>query len=213
MKYRLKVCTLAALVISLFMQTGFYAQAGDINSMIECQHGFSTFNDHVLNGGVGSYGNARRYYWIHPDINHLYGSQFRTAVNNWVYTTDNYPYYTTSISLRETTTKSSATIEFHNVYDRYREVYAFTDLRLYRDYVDPTAQNWGWAEVFTNQYMIELYQLSNNDVIGTLGHELGHCMGLAHCPDTRRLMSLLEAGRSTHLPHVYDCQTVYHLYN
>ena len=213
MKYRLKVCTLAALVISIFMQAGFYAQAGDTNSAVVCQHGYSTFYDHVLNGGVGSYGNARRYYWVHPDINHLYGSQFRTAVNNWVYTTNNYPYCTTSISLRETTTKSSASIEFHNMYDNHVLAYAVTNLRLYRDYVDPTAKNWGWAEVTSNQYRIEANHMGNTDIIGTLGHELGHCMGLSHCSNTQRLMSLYEYGRTTHLPHESDCLTINHLYN
>lgn len=38
----------------------------------ECSHGFSTYNDHVLNGGVGEYGNARRYYWINPEISSTY---------------------------------------------------------------------------------------------------------------------------------------------
>lgn len=211
MKRPIKKLISAILSLCLCAQFTVFTHAQDLNGFPECQHGFSTFNDHVLNGGVGSYGNARRYFWIHPDINHLYGSQIRSAVNNWVYTTDNYPYYTTSISFRETSTKSSATVEFHNIYDKDIYAYAYTNLRLYREYISPAEQNWGWAEVYSNQWRMELFNMSNNDVIGTFGHEIGHTMGLAHCHDTRRIMSLYDDGRNTYRPHVYDCQTVNHL--
>lgn len=37
-----------------------------------CHHGYETFNDHVLNAGVGSYGSLQRAYWINSTITSNY---------------------------------------------------------------------------------------------------------------------------------------------
>ncbi|MCI8360217.1 MAG: matrixin family metalloprotease [Clostridiales bacterium] len=177
---------------------------------VECSHGFSTYYDHVLNGGVGSYGNARRYYWIDPSVTNGYAEATRTAAYNWTYTTDQSPWYTTSISFRETSVKSQGTFEIHNERIENPTGIASTVRKLYQSVVDPYTQNWGWAYITLDES--KMYYNSYYQNLGTITHEFGHAMGLAHCPDTGRIMCQLGSGRFVFKPQVYDCQTVNHLY-
>ncbi|MCI8360202.1 MAG: matrixin family metalloprotease [Clostridiales bacterium] len=128
---------------------------------------------------------------------------------NWTYTTNQTPYYTTSISCRETATKSSGTFEFQSG-SLPKNALAQTERLLYQNLITPWNQNWGWARITLDE--AEMNTINSYQQLGTVTHEVGHAMGLAHCPDTGRIMCQLGSGRFVFLPQVYDCQTVNHLY-
>jgi len=71
---------------------------------------YHTFGDKVMNGGIGQYGNNRRYYWRDTAFASSYTTPIDTAVSEWVNTTSAVG-VTTSISIRETTTRSAAYFE------------------------------------------------------------------------------------------------------
>lgn len=77
-----------------------------------CSHGYSTFGDKVLNGGVGDYGSDNRYYWVSSSFSDTYVGYISTAVEKWVYTTESVG-VTTPISLLKTTTQSSSSFDFY----------------------------------------------------------------------------------------------------
>ena len=89
-------------------------------------HRYHTFGDYTLNGGVGSYGSANRYYWI--DASAFSSSQISSiisAAQTWVYTSSAIG-VTTPISIERTTTQSSS------VFDVYKKILRCKYLRTNR---------------------------------------------------------------------------------
>lgn len=177
----------------------------------ECSHGFSTYNDHILNGGVGQYGNARRYFWINPEISAEYKGYIRSAFDSWIYTTNNPPYYTTSISWRETSTKSDGTIEFHWFAFNNGRTFGATTFKLYDNNVNAYGQNWGWAYIQLDPNFMDA-RLSAWRKQGVAAHEIGHAFGCAHCDNQNRLMWPHGNDRNVNTPVIYELQTINHLY-
>lgn len=202
----ISILTFCLLGLSLLIVTPVQAV-----TEINCSHGYCVFNHHVLNGGVGNYGNARRYYWINnASAMAQYSSEINLGMENWIYTTNNPPYYTTSISFRETGTKSSSTIEFWSDLPASANAYGYTQPMLYQNTVDPLSQNWGWVKI--SFYLPYYGSLSYENRIGTASHEIGHAMGLSHCNDLDRIMAIHIEGRRAWQPQKPDLQTVNHLY-
>ena len=76
---------------------------------------YTTYNGHVLNGGVGNYGSNPRYYYI----TYSAGAQ-ETVINNaiytWIHTTSRLG-ITTPIYWARTYTQSASVMDiYHNVY-------------------------------------------------------------------------------------------------
>ncbi len=120
-----------------------------------CIHGNRTFNDKQLTGGVGQYGDFRRYYYL-VNVTGNDASPIEIAVGNWVNTTDN-PGVTTSISIRETTTQSNSSFDVYNKAFS-GGITGQTEFWTYSNKIDdPSASNWGWTKIFidcSNKFFI-----------------------------------------------------------
>lgn len=181
-----------------------------------CPHGYGTFGDHVMNGGVGQYGNFRRYYYINPGFNGYYTGWIRSGVDEWVHTTSGVG-VTTSISIYETTTKSDAMFEFLNSSKYGSRVFGMTELYLYQERIPDEeigTRNWGWAKMVINtQYMDNCNLLANYQKKAICMHEMGHAMGLSHHnTSVYDLMyprgNVCRATRAT----AKECELINHLY-
>lgn len=173
---------------------------------------FHTFGDRIMTGGVGNYGNNRRYYWIDTNFTSTYTNPIQTAVSEWVNTTA----VTTSISIRQTTTRSSAYFEIVRNDNLGPGVLGRTDFFVYSTPIlinpDGTLQsNYGWTLINLNTNTIGT---NSTQIKTTTSHELGHGMGLSHqnCKVTS-IMCQTSHGRTAERADTKDLQTINHLYN
>lgn len=193
----------------------------------ECDHGFYTYYDHKLSGGVGSYGNFRRYFWVSTSsaVDKKIGEYFRTnggvdnignAFKYWTNTSPDYPNVTTSISWRETKTKSEASIEISGRYLSDND--GTTIFKIYDRDANESKEDWGWAIIYLNP---EASALNEKAETGCIEHEIGHAMGLSHQPSSKINDSLMCTDRyrkmedgttSRNKPSKLDCRTINHIY-
>lgn len=73
---------------------------------------YATFNNHVLNGGVGNWGYNTGYYFITSSGNG-YSYLIRPAMDSWVNTTSRTG-ISTPISIHETTSQSASIIDIYS---------------------------------------------------------------------------------------------------
>lgn len=186
-------------------------------------YAYNTFGGYTLNGGVGNYGYSTRNYWI-DDSASGYTSLIDDAVSSWVHTTSRLG-ITTPISLSRTTTKSSS------YFDVYLSVIPGSSNTVAGTYLfvknvgcinpnlnEDIAQNWSWAEIRLNSNVFP--NLTGNSYLsagekrqGTVAHEFGHAMGLAHSNDNPGvIMCQLQYGRRVYLPTVDDANGINSLY-
>lgn len=198
----LLVCSLAS---ALFLVTPAFAVTET------CSHGNRTFNDRVLNGGVGAWGAANRYYWISSGFSNAgYTGYAQQAVSEWVNTTTT-PGVMTSISIAQTSTQSSSSFDLYNV-----SMSSYTGLTLFYLYStqvsDPSTQNWGWTEIDIDCADISVYGDARKT--GLVAHEFGHAMGLSHQPtlSATSIMYNYDSGRSMFRAASVDCNNINHLY-
>lgn len=138
------------------------------------------------------------------------------AVNYWVNTSSN-PGVTTSISIRETSTKSSASFEFHGYYLGFDD--GKTYHKYYDDDVNPSSANWGWVIIRINP---DASRYAERAETGLVGHELGHAMGLSHQEaDSRMKTSIMhpnpyrtmeDSATYRNRPATVDCNNINHIY-
>lgn len=180
-----------------------------------CSHGNNTFNDKQLSGGVGQYGNFRRYYWVSSGV-----SGFSTAISNafyyWVNTSTT-PGVTTSISIYETTNQSASSID---IYDQSFPVVngdtitGLTEYWLYGSCIyDQSSQNWGWNKIYLNCSFVNNNSYSENKKTGLVAHEAGHAMGLSHQPSMSSTSIMFNTdNRTLYRPGTVDCNNINHIY-
>lgn len=215
---KLKRILIVFFAVVLLFTSNFYGRAEenirDVNDVMWCIHGYNTFNDHVLIGGVGQYGANRRYYWIHTaQMDDYLEARVRTAVNNWIYTTSNPPYVTTSISFRETTNQSNSVADFYQVEIPDPDILACTKLYLSGQIKNPIYENWAWAYICLDFFAIySYYGVNNRGFQGVAAHEFGHAMGLCHSYDQNSVMCTIGGGRKVSTPSATDCHAINHLY-
>lgn len=171
---------------------------------------YTTFNNHVLNGGVGDWGNYRRYYFI-TSSGEGYRYLIGPAMDSWVNTTERTG-ISTPISFRETTYQPDSVIDIYagQYYDPSTGIIAETQMFLYSTKVDPWSQNWGWTKMLINWPVMNT--LSQYNQQGSIAHEMGHSMGLAHVLNTGAVMCQLGSGRTVNMPWSDDLNGINWLY-
>lgn len=167
---------------------------------------YYTFNDHKMIGGVGQYGNYRRYYYI-LDSASSHREKIETAMNDWVFNS-----ITTSLSFRETSNRANSVMDIMKVSSGGASgVLAWTEFYKSGTSVSPTNENWKYT-------YIKLYKpnfkSTNCNIKGTIAHEMGHCFGLAHNNSKpASIMCQTAYGRSVNKAQNCDLKGINHLYN
>ncbi len=180
-----------------------------------CSHGNRTFGDKQLSGGVGRYGNYRRYYWVSSNVTG-FATPIANAFDYWVNTSTT-PGVTTSISIYETATQSSSSIDIYNYTFPTVDgstVTGLTEFWLYNDNIsDPSSQNWGWNKIFLNCTFATNNSYSSNKKTGLVAHEAGHAMGLSHQPTLSSTSIMYNYdSRTLYRPGTVDCNNINHIY-
>lgn len=178
-----------------------------------CPHGYHTFGDYTLNGGVGNYGSANRYYWI--DASAFSSSQISSiisAAQTWVYTSSAIG-VTTPISIERTTTQSSSVFD---VYKKYLGVNTLgqTEFWTYSTHHALTNgalfTNYGYTKIYINTYESSM---TGKQLQSTIAHEFGHAFGLSHRQTVpSSIMCQTKYGRTAIRASASDLQTINHLY-
>jgi hypothetical protein len=151
--------------------------------------GYVTYNDHVLTGGVGDYGNSVQHYYIAPTAAD-YEANIDTAMSQWVNTTSFWG-ITTPIAYTQTANQEISTM--YIVQQAWHTVgwAAKTDFYLGANNVNGQIWNidWEWNLITLN----DDFDVNGNKT-GIIAHEMGHCMGLDHVVFTGAIMRADIAG-------------------
>ncbi len=162
-----------------------------------------------LTGGVGDYGNYRRYYYVTSSASN-YSTTISNAMSSWVNTSTT-PGVTTSISWRETSTQSSSVMDIY--YGSYygSGIAAATTFWTYSTNINPTTSNWGWGKICLNGSTFANLTAFNRQ--GTTAHEMGHVFGLDETnSDTSSVMCQLGSGRTVNRASASDLRTINSIY-
>ena len=107
---------------------------------------YTTYNGHVLNGGVGNYGANPRYYYITFSAG-LHEDDITSAIDTWIHTTSRLG-ITTPIYWARTYTQSQSVMDFyHNVYfDVSSGIIATTEQILNNVVINPYSSQLGMGQ-------------------------------------------------------------------
>lgn len=171
---------------------------------------YTTYNGHVLNGGVGDYGSNPRYYYITFSAG-LQEGDITSAIYTWIHTTSRLG-ITTPIYWARTYTQSQSVMDFyHNIYyDQSTGIIAITEQILNNVVINPYNTNWNWGKVKLNTPVFDPLSAFNEE--GSCAHEIGHLMGLGHTSVTNRVMCQLESGRTVNACQADDANGINYLY-
>ncbi|TCP60822.1 matrixin family metalloprotease [Baia soyae] len=162
---------------------------------------------HKLTNGVGNWGKNRQYYYLHDSANQ-YKPLIKNAWNTWVNSSS---ILSTPISFRESTNKKASVVEFFSINNPSKKYAGMTYFYRYKEEVEPEKSNWGWTEIELNQ--AELKYIGETDQQGTIAHEIGHAMGLAHNGNEFSVMCQFAYGRKTSRPLLDDYKGINAIYN
>lgn len=171
---------------------------------------YTTYNRHVLNGGVGNYGANNRFYYITSSALGHEGD-ITSAMWDWIHTTQRLG-ITTPISWLRTTTQSQSVMDiYHNTYyDAGTGIIAETQWILNGSSVNPYLTNWNWGKIKLNTPVFD--PLSDFHERGSIAHEMGHLFGLGHTSVTNRVMCELGNGRTVNACQADDANGINYLY-
>lgn len=198
MRRRHKILIVALVAVFLLL-----ASAGTVLA-------FTTYNNHVLNGGVGNYGANPRYFYIVGDAiihkNDIYG-----AVWDWNHTYDRVG-INTPVYWDRTYTQSASVMDIYygHYYDDWTGIYGVTEHILNNNVISPYLADWNWGKIKLNSPLYDTLGYGNQR--GTVAHEMGHLMGLGHSANIYRIMCQLGDGRVVTGAWADDCWGINYLY-
>jgi Matrixin len=171
---------------------------------------YTTYNGHVLNGGVGNYGANPRYYYITSSASG-HTTDITSAMSDWIYTTSRLG-ITTPIYWARTYTQSQSVMDIYHgeYYDPDLGIVAMTEFILNNVACNPYVTNWNWGKIKLNTPLFD--PLSDYNEKGTVAHEMGHLMGLGHTVMTDQIMCTLGAGRTVNACQWNDLAGINYLY-
>lgn len=178
-----------------------------------CKHGYHTFGDYTINGGVGNYGYTDRYYWVDSSFSDTYVSYINKAVSEWVHTTDSIG-VTTPISIKRTKTRGDSVFDYikgtlDNNTLAHTTLYKHGGtLASWRD--KSLTENYSYAYIKLD--ISTMSTISANQRKATCAHELGHAMGLSHHMVSTSIMCQKGYGRTAERASKKDLETINHLY-
>lgn len=193
-------------IIFLTLAIGFFMIPTDVSA-----HGnYLTWkNDAKLINGVGSYGKHVRYFWVDSSASGQ-TSMINQVRNEWVNTSN---IQRTSILIKKISTQKSS------VFDIYKkQIYPTSTGIIGQSYfynssnkdMETPTYNYKWTKIVLNTSVFNKQSAFNQR--GTIAHEFGHCMGLAHSTDKNRVMTQPGSGRKVAKASKVDLQTINHLY-
>lgn len=183
-----------------------------------CDHGYHTFGDYTLNGGVGNYGYTNRYYWVNSNFNSTYVTYIKKAVDEWIHTTDSVG-VTTPISIVKTSEKSKSVFDVHPSY-LGSNVLGMTEFYKSGKKLDinnngALTQNYGYTYIYISTAECDRL-LSESQRKATVAHEFGHAMGLSHKNTVAKsIMCQAKTATTTRTAtraNADDLKTINHLY-
>lgn len=167
-------------------------------------------------GGVGNYGKNTQFYYIHSSASSYETFYIDTAWSDWIFTTSRLG-ITTPISFRQTTNRSSSVVDISAFNGELDEGYAWTEHLDYGagdgpDWVVPwiDKEDWDYAHIYINTP--EFNKLSSFHKKGTIAHEIGHAMGLAHTTTKTYIMTQIGEGRTVNSAQPDDLAGINYLY-
>lgn len=188
---------------------------------------YNTFG-YKLNGGVGDYGVNSRYYYVTSGAANL-DSMIGAAVNNWVNTTSSTG-VKTPISIKKTTSQSASVFDVYydaGQFPNDENTIGVTQVFLYGtnvqspQYAGAPTQDWGYSKIYLNPNAFAAIaagdvntngQTTYQVELGTITHEFGHAMGLAHYSNPYVIMCQMSSGRKVFQPSADDCHGINSLY-
>lgn len=208
-KYKRFLCLLAAALLCCQIPSTMVKADGYV-----CSHGWHTFGDYTLNGGIGNYGYTNRYYWVSSSFSSTYNGYIDNAVSKWVHTTSDVG-VTTPISIVETSTKSDSVFD---VYSNYlgantlgRTEFYKSGSQLSLNSSGALMENYGYTYIHINPTACDTISAVQRQA--TVAHEFGHAMGLSHrntVPSS--IMCQCGSGRTATRASQSDLNAINHLY-
>lgn len=192
------------LAVTIIVPVILVAAAGVVSA-------FTTYNNHVLNWGIGNYGSNPRYYYITSAAT-AHANDITGAAWDWNHTTERVGVTTPAWWVR-TYNHSYSGMDFYYgyYYDGWTGIAAVTQHILNNNVVSPYVTNWNWGKVKLNSPVFN--PLSNFNEKGTVAHEMGHVMGLGHTAGgPYRIMCTLADGRLVSGAQPDDCWGINYLY-
>lgn len=172
---------------------------------------YYTYNNHVISGGVGNWGQHRRYYYITSSaVSDGDTTLIQNAMSSWIYTDDK---LSTPISFRQTTTQKQSVMDIYagNYYAPSTGIIAETLFYSSSGEINPMNSNWVWNKIDLNMQVFNTLSLFNMQ--GSIAHEMGHCMGLNENDHIlNAIMCQLGNGRVVNEPEVFDLRGINYLY-
>lgn len=169
---------------------------------------YETYDDNCLDDGVD---NAK--YYVSSSASDI-EKRIKAAVESWNYSD-------TDVSITETSKLSSAQIRFYYKDSYFDEdddnVIARTQFYIKGDGWSVPDYDWTKARIRVHPEVYDSLKSKNGlsrskNQQGTLAHELGHAMGLAHTRDEETIMCQLGKGRTVYKPQEDDEDGINHLY-